>query len=83
MMNKTPVLLLLLFLGMSYAANAADFTQTGLEKLLNHNYNGAIADFTTAIEFNRTNAVAYCDRGLAWEDKGDDRLHPGYRTGCK
>ena len=48
------------------------YHQRGQAKLvLDRDYNGAIEDFTQAIEFDGSNADAYLGRGLAYMKLGD------------
>jgi tetratricopeptide (TPR) repeat protein len=44
---------------------AADFNKSGFDKYLKSDYDGAIADYTKAIELNPKYVEAYCNRGTA------------------
>ena len=50
---------------------AADFANSGSDKLQNGDYDGAIADYSKAIELNANFARAYYNRGAAKKHKGD------------
>jgi tetratricopeptide (TPR) repeat protein len=50
---------------------AADFLNRGLQKARQGDYQGAIADYTLAIQSNPNSVEAYLNRGLANHDLGD------------
>ena len=68
-MNKVPLLLVMLTL----TANRAfcDLVDEGIAKYGNRDYDGAIADYTKAIERNPNYAIAYSCRGNAKQAEGD------------
>ena len=47
----------------AYAKTAEDWIESGKDKYYNNDYQGAIADFTKAIEINSRSEVAYAYRG--------------------
>jgi Flp pilus assembly protein TadD len=55
----------------SYADLNGDFQRKGIEKLELGNYNGAIIDFSEAIEIDPNDAVTYDYRGVAKAKRGD------------
>ena len=57
----------------AYAQNATDLLNSGLDKAKSGNLNGAIADWTRAIEIYPQYAMAYYNRGLAKEKLSDFR----------
>ena len=64
----------LLFLSLtisSYTDLNEDFQRKGIEKLELGNYNGAIIDFSKAIEIDPNDAVTYDYRGVAKAKRGD------------
>src|SRR5262249_23947509 len=50
---------------------AAAFTARGIVKIAKQDYDGAIADFDSALRISPRLADAYLRRGLAWETKDD------------
>ena len=52
-------------------SDAVDYFNSGLQKRQHHDYDGANADFTKAIEFKADYADAYIERGIAKISKGD------------
>lgn len=55
----------------SYTDVNGDFQRRGIEKLELGNYNGAIVDFSKAIEIDPNDAVTYDYRGVAKVKRGD------------
>jgi len=51
--------------------SAEDFSQAGVDKMLNQDYTGAIEDFIQAIRLDPNNAKAYSNLGLARANLGD------------
>ena len=51
--------------------DAASYFESGNAKYKRGNYDGAIADYTSAIDLNPKDAPAYFNRGLAKQRKGD------------
>jgi len=64
-MNKTNYSLIILFIFLVTIAKAEDNYSLGLKKYSNSDYQGAIVNFTKAIEMNPGDARAYCKRGNA------------------
>jgi len=58
-----------MMVGCNFASN--DLNATGLKKLHQQNYHGAIEDFNKAIALNENNGVAYYNRGLTKGYIGD------------
>ena len=50
---------------------ADNLFSSGVDNHIQGNYQGAIADYTRAIEINPQNVDAYYNRGLAEDDSGD------------
>ena len=50
---------------------ADNLFSSGVDNHIQGNYQGAIADYTRAIEINPQNVDAYYNRGLAKDDSGD------------
>ncbi|WP_239420375.1 tetratricopeptide repeat protein [Synechococcus sp. KORDI-100] len=55
----------------AYAQSAQDWFDSGIEKAMSGDYQGAIADYTKAIEINPQYADAYLGRGLRRYELGD------------
>ncbi|MDP7647000.1 MAG: tetratricopeptide repeat protein, partial [Candidatus Woesearchaeota archaeon] len=55
----------------AHAQSAADYVNAGIEKGESGDSQGAIADFTKAIEINPQYAIAYSNRGNAKYDLGN------------
>ena len=55
----------------AYAQSASDLLNSGVDKAQSGNLQGAIADWTKAIEMNPMYAKAYFNRGLAKENLKD------------
>src|SRR6267378_173670 len=77
-MKRLPRLLLLVFLFVvvwpvhgQTPTTAADYVNRGIEEHQKGDYDGAIADFTKAIEIDPRAADAYMARGDARKNKGD------------
>lgn len=51
--------------------SADDYVQTGNKKYEKRDFDGAIADYTKAIELDPKNATAYSNRGIMKKAKGD------------
>lgn len=61
---KISLLILSIFKGDLFAQSAETFLQTGQNKMRSKDINGALADFTTAINMNPKYELAYVNRGL-------------------
>ena len=55
----------------AHAQSAADYVNAGVEKGESGDLQGAIADFTKAIEINPQYAIAYTNRGFAKSNSKD------------
>ena len=65
--------------GTAFCDTAQDYVNSGVDKDINQNYDGAIADESKAIELNPNYTEAYLRRAQAEEDKGDhDRAIADY-----
>ena len=57
----------------AHAQSAGDYVNAGVEKGKSGDFQGAIADFTKAIEINPQDADAYTNRGSAKQALGDNQ----------
>src|SRR5213594_3312052 len=60
------------------AAGAASHMQRGIELAEQKNYDGAVAEFTKAIEANPKDARGYTNRGTAYRAGNPPRLPEAY-----
>ena len=63
--------LALLISFVSFGQTAEEYFDSGYDKAEAKDYNGAIADFTKAIEINPNYAIAYYNRGFLKNDLKD------------
>lgn len=59
------LIIALVIVSSCYSQTAEEYFNKGLEKAKHKKYEGAIANFTKAIEINPKDAMSYCKRGLA------------------
>lgn len=65
------VMVLLFAASAAFAQSAADFVNSGNAKYRRGDLDGALADFTKAIDLKSNDADAYYSRALAKRPKGD------------
>ena len=70
-MKKLLIVLILFFSYTTYSQTAKEYFNSAYDKEENGNFNGAIADYTKAIELNPDDASAYNNRGILKEELGD------------
>lgn len=72
-MEKTVIIIILLFLtSLSYSQTAEEYFQRGVSKVNLENYQGAIADYSKAIEINPKFSDAYYNRGYLKNNLEED-----------